>query len=464
MNFNDATVAVEPRRTSAEATSPKKASASDDPGVYNLSAHSEMSAYQDFNTYSALSNTWRVDQNAPFFLSPGTRIFDEQPGDVSRRPYHTHHTQIISSDSSKEFGSEFSSSVGVKGSYHAFDGAAQASLNKISSRHVKMFRRTQNSLFRSFKLSSDVARPYTRLSEGWKQFLLREPVHKIHHRLGDFFATELTYGGAIQITTATSMMQGDSKSSVQAELNANYNAIFASATASISAGGSSSHASSKRSFQSKTSTLGGNTAIWAQLTRINFAEVQKKWAESIDSTNQFEVEFRLVPIWQLLDQEDMDRAKAQQLKRFMLDKWHRESVRIPDYAPDAGPVSTCARHYTCKRPRTWCTHTGATYTQYDCDGDGILDHVCQDRNGGEGFLSSAAHCRSTWPRGRCQAKKTPCSRPSSWCTHKGAIYSQLDCDGDGILDHHCKDDRSEGFRSSAAGCRDRWPRGKCGAR
>merc|ERR1712217_28865 len=215
-----------------------------------------------------------------------------------------------------------------------------------------MYRRTQNSLFRSFKLSSDVARPYTRLNEGWKKFLLREPVHAIHHRLGDFFATELTYGGAIQITTATSMMQGDSKSSVQAELNANYNAIFASATASISAGGSSSHASSKRSFQSKTSTLGGNTAIWAQLTRINFAEVQKKWAE------------------------DMDRVKAQKLKRFMLNKWHKASVRIPDYAPDAGPVSTCARHYTCKRPRSWCTHTGATYTQYDCDGDGILDHVC----------------------------------------------------------------------------------------
>merc|ERR1712039_161005 len=192
-------------------------------------------------------------------------------------------------------------------------------------------------------------------------------------------------------------------SSVQAELNANYNAIFASATASISAGGSSSYASSKRSFQSKTSTLGGNTAIWAQLTRINFAEVQKKWAESIDSTNQFEVEFRLVPIWQLLDQEDMDRAKAQQLKRFMQNKWHRESVKIPDYAPDAGPVSTCARHYTCKRPSRWCMHTGATYTQYDCDGDGILDHHCKDDRS-EGFRSSAAGCRDNWPRGKCGAR------------------------------------------------------------
>merc|ERR1719384_1743800 len=57
-----------------------------------------------FNDFSGLAMTWRIDPRYPFLLAPGKRIFDERPEEVSRRPLHTHHSQLITSESSKEFG------------------------------------------------------------------------------------------------------------------------------------------------------------------------------------------------------------------------------------------------------------------------------------------------------------------------------------------------------------------------
>jgi len=302
--------------------------------------HAEnLSTYSDFNEFSALSTTWRINPRAPFLLSPAVRIFDERPEEVSERPFHTHSTTIVSGDSSRDVGRQISASVGVEGSYRAFDGAVQASLEAVSSKQVKTYRRTQSTLFRSFKISSDVPDPHRRLNVAWKYFLLEKPVESIHHRLGDFVATEVTYGGALQVTTTASMAEGDSKSSVEMELNANFNGIFARASASISAGGSSSYKSSEHEFQSKSSTFGGDATLWAQLTDDNFADVQQQWADSITRENQFEVEFRLFPIWRLLDHDDMDKDKAQELRQYMLNKWRSASVQIPDYAPEPSASS-----------------------------------------------------------------------------------------------------------------------------
>jgi len=57
---------------------------------------------------------------------------------------------------------------------------------------------------------------------------------------------------------------------------------------------------------------------------------------------------------------------------------------------------------SCSRPSGWCTHSGASYRLKDCDGDGILDHFCSDSKGKSGVIESAAGCRSTWPKGKCQ--------------------------------------------------------------
>jgi hypothetical protein len=55
---------------------------------------------------------------------------------------------------------------------------------------------------------------------------------------------------------------------------------------------------------------------------------------------------------------------------------------------------------------------------------------------------------------------TACTRPTAWCTHSGAVYTNVDCDGDGFLDHHCVGGGNEGSIRSGNNCVDDWPSGQ----
>ncbi|KAG2440005.1 hypothetical protein HXX76_004122 [Chlamydomonas incerta] len=128
----------------------------------------------------------------------------------------------------------------------------------------------------------------------------------------------------------------------------------------------------------------------------------------------------------------------------------------------------------CQRPSGWCTADGSRYTgTIDCDGDGVLDHVCVDVWGrGVGVISSgsAPACNDTWPtapRSACRAaftaqRSTCCPRPPGWCNATGDTYvGNASCDGDGIPDHACYS-RYGTFMGVIKGynfwgCSDTWP-------
>jgi hypothetical protein len=56
----------------------------------------------------------------------------------------------------------------------------------------------------------------------------------------------------------------------------------------------------------------------------------------------------------------------------------------------------------CPKPLEWCTHSGTVYKNIDCDGDGLLDHYCEDLvEGHTGVIGSASSCADTWPSGTC---------------------------------------------------------------
>ena len=52
----------------------------------------------------------------------------------------------------------------------------------------------------------------------------------------------------------------------------------------------------------------------------------------------------------------------------------------------------------------WCTHSGAVFSMKDCDGDGILDPICEDSGGNFGVIQSTKGCASSWPRGACKSE------------------------------------------------------------
>lgn len=279
-----------------------------------------------------LAMTWRIDDHAPYFLTPGARIFDFQAGDFSKQSFKTSKVSEVKGESSKEFGQDFSSKVGVDASYMAFSGSAELSFQSTDSRRVKKFCMMRSNIFTDFKLSSNVPFPHKRLTAEWKKFLLEATAEAIHERLGDFFAVELMYGGAMKTTTTTEMIAGESASSIEGKLRASYDNIL-SASLSASAGKTSTYASSEHSFKSSTSTYGGDAKIWAGLSHDNFDEIHDLWAKSIKDINEIEVGFTLRPIWELLDHDDMDKGKADKLKTIMVDAWKFAANGIPEYRP-----------------------------------------------------------------------------------------------------------------------------------
>jgi hypothetical protein len=63
--------------------------------------------------------------------------------------------------------------------------------------------------------------------------------------------------------------------------------------------------------------------------------------------------------------------------------------------------------YGCSKDPIWCTHSGSVYQNIDCDGDGVLDHYCVDASGDTGVIGSASSCADTWPSGTCTATTVP---------------------------------------------------------
>ena len=72
-------------------------------------------------------------------------------------------------------------------------------------------------------------------------------------------------------------------------------------------------------------------------------------------------------------------------------------VHCEPVPPRSSPSSGASGCTLCLRPSNFCTHAGARYSNVDCDGDGCLDHACWDPTDRWGVVSSRANCSNNWP-------------------------------------------------------------------
>lgn len=114
------------------------------------------------------------------------------------------------------------------------------------------------------------------------------------------------------------------------------------------------------------------------------------------------------------------------------------------------PRSQCPKAFSdevCLRPTgDGCRQKFDRYMHVDCDGDGIEDHVCLNTRDQRAYMVlSSEGCPNSWglrSRSLCpQAfNGKVCARPqNNGCTRRYDQYLYIDCDGDGIKDHYCKD-------------------------
>lgn len=281
------------------------------------------------------SKSWRVDPDAPFLVSPAKRIFDDGPDNVSATRYPTVEKKVSESSATTSIANDVSVYLKVKANYRAFDAAAQASLEEVTSEKTKMYQYTSSTMCQSVHLASDIFDAVLRLTPSAKEFLLTASLEDITASFGEFYADEVDLGAVFQVSTATPVFESETDAKVKSQVEASGSSIFTSAAADMSVGGSSSYSDAYRSYKSTVKAVGGVPQIWLQVSDSEESrkEVQNKWAQSVTEDNQFPVKFRLVPLWNLLNHTSMDPAKAERLKSFMLNRW--ASTTIPTYPPSA---------------------------------------------------------------------------------------------------------------------------------
>lgn len=283
------------------------------------------------NQESFLAYSWRIDANQPFFVKPSKVIFDLKEGGVSRKTFSKLTAKIITSENSEEFGEKIAASLGVEGSYGAFQAAAEASLQSVSQSQYQQFRLDKLTTAEVFHISLTDFEVWPRLSPQAKAFLLNKSPEQIHSMFGDFYATEAGVGGIYQETVVMEQRQSDNRFSLEASMKGSFNLITASAAASFSSSASTETQVSNRAAKVMLKVFGGRTEIWLQLNQQNRPTILKKWTESVKFENMFPINMRLLPLWALLEHEDGNLQKAEQLKTYMKEKWAKSGKTIPQY-------------------------------------------------------------------------------------------------------------------------------------
>mmetsp|Transcript_95368 Transcript_95368/g.179313 ORF Transcript_95368/g.179313 Transcript_95368/m.179313 type:complete len:3377 (+) Transcript_95368:49-10179(+) len=130
-----------------------------------------------------------------------------------------------------------------------------------------------------------------------------------------------------------------------------------------------------------------------------------------------------------------------------------ETERDPPIAPGLPGI--------CERPSTGCENvTMEAYSNLDCDGDGILDHMCTlpGNPAARWLVLSTNGCPNDWGLPNRSAVECTCSRPVQGCVSPYDTYANFDCDGDGILDHACQNAETgaQSLVLSSEGCPNEW--------
>jgi len=309
---------------------------------------------------SYLAYSWRINSDQPFLVEPSKVIFDFTPGEVWKRTFSKADSQIITSESSREFATEVSTHLGIEGSYgwgpNAFEAAAEASLSSVSRSQYKQFRLDKMITAEVLRISHAHFDLWPKLSPQAKSFLLEKTPKQIHMTFGDFYATQASLGGIFQQTVTMQQRKSDNKFSLEASIKASFNSLAGSAAASLSGSTSVGAKVNNRNANVMLKVLGGKADVWLQLNADNQKEIQSKWAESVTTENMFPITMRLVPLWALLEHKDANPTKAEELRAYMKDQWLKSNAKLPkyDYAPEASNP-TCP---SCKNMAGMISHEG----------------------------------------------------------------------------------------------------------
>jgi len=262
-------------------------------------------------------------------------IFALENDDVETTIAPRFETALTISNNSIEHAHKVAASFGVEGSYGAFSGSASASLEAAGGSEKSTMRCNHDLFFYKSKSSLSILDYADHLRPQVVKFVKRKSAEQIVRKLGQFFATEISFGGQMRVARMIEAKKSDTSRSMHAEVQASYGKALFSASASASASASNKEIVSNRKENVNISVRGGDMRHWAAFNGNNHGECQSKWAASITDEELYPVEVNICPLWELFEDSD-DKAlvsKAHEIEAYLTRTWkdaldmHRDRIR-----------------------------------------------------------------------------------------------------------------------------------------
>lgn len=327
----------------------------------------------------ALAMSYTIDGKRESFLRPTMEIFDYSYNDVIKAPINDFVHTTVEGDSVKDWANRLSANLQVNGSYYAFSAAVSTSFTNEGATKVRTYRRDHSFQFQTYQVSSQALLPHKKLREDVKDFLMTQDPEQIHKTLGDYYATEVTFGGSLTTVMMSSLTEHEDTTKVAADAEANYNVALIKASAKAQLADEFTIQTAEHTFQSKTTGRGGDPTVWLGYTGKNKDDISKAWAKTFNTSSQADVGFAIHPIWDLLNYTDMNKTKAEELKKYMVMTWAKNKPEELPWANESWSLiglggcesqNKCGEGWNCGVMNIWTPrpkpHSGGAQTLDEC--------------------------------------------------------------------------------------------------
>lgn len=275
------------------------------------------------------SNVWDItrsfviDETAPNFIRVGVPIFDFGASEVTVSPRNDHTTVMRSFESSIEGARESSFNLGVSGGAFGFSAAASMSTSRLNKDKKKYVRIDHNIDTCISVVQMEPVNPHKYLRPDVKNLLLTRTPEYILSEIGPFYASQFTLGATFELRVVGEVSSEEQAHEFKGELSANYLSIV-----KVKIGGETKSSSKKSctDYDTEYKTSGGDPRIW--LGTKSLEEKLDDWQDSITAENLRPIQHQLKYIWELLDHDDMDRVKAEEVKSYIMGQWEAAGGRV----------------------------------------------------------------------------------------------------------------------------------------
>lgn len=270
-----------------------------------------------------MSNVWditrsfRVDWTAPNFIRAGRELFDFGPDDVTVVPSNDQQTSDRIYKTSNKGSKLTSFNFGLHGSGMGFSAAASMSTNNMDKSNKKYVRIDHNIDVLESTVTMEPLFPHQYLHNDTKDFLLTQSPEDIYETIGPYYASQFNLGATFELRVVGEVANEEQANDFVGDFKAHY---FTFVQASIGGSKNESSSSSCTRYTTSYTTSGGDGTIWLSMSKTA-KEMLDEWQKSLTKDNVRPIRQKLQYVWQLLDHDDMDRAKAEAVKKYILGKW-----------------------------------------------------------------------------------------------------------------------------------------------